>query len=128
MTIQGIQRATVVALAAFAASALSGTGNVIALPNDWSASDEVIWQLAIAGGTYSALTVIINGSLDGVNWFQVAKDVTFTTGAGGILGGKVNDTSSTTIFPIRPPFLQVVVSNGTVNTGAPVITVNGYVR
>ena len=118
----GLQRAVTTAILATAAGATAQTGLVFAVPNDWSSSDEIAYQITIAGGTFSALTVTISLSLDGVNFpVNQVSDTTHANAMGVIEAG-------TTLEKVKAPFLQAAISNGTVASGSPTVTVTIWPR
>jgi len=68
------------------------------------------WDIAISGGTMTALTVALEASDDGVNWFQLDTNNSAT-------GGR--KVVANTIAR----FLRANITTFTANTGTPVVTV-----
>lgn len=119
----GLQRGTTNNVLTTAAGATAQTGSVFAIPQDWSPSDEIAYQVHIAGGTFSALNVNFFFSLDGVN-FPVAPQYQDNT---HLDNTNVIEIGSTAVLA-KAPFLQVSISAGVVATGSPVVTVSVWPR
>lgn len=118
----GLQRAITQTILATAAGATAQTGDIYAIPQDWSSSNELAYQIIISGGTFSALTVAIALSLDGVNFPANQVSDTSHLGAIGII------QMGTTLESVKAPFLQAAISGGTVASGSPVVTVKVWPR
>jgi hypothetical protein len=118
----GLQRAIVQTVLTTAAGATGQTGDVFAIPQDWSASDAILYQYVVTGGTFSALHVKLELSLDGVN-FPVANvdDTTFVGNIGIVEIGS-------TLVASKAPFLRAEISGGVVATGSPIVTVKVWPR
>lgn len=85
----------------------TGDGNTIRLPSPMS---QFTWHTVVAGGTLTALSVTLQGSLDGTSWD------TLDTNTG---------TTSAMRHVVYKPVLYIKVNLGTIttNTGTPAITV-----
>lgn len=118
----GLQRGVVQNILTTAAGATAQVGDVFAIPQDWSSSDELLYQFVISGGTFSALHVKLALSLDGVNFpGNQVDDTTVTGNIGSVQMG-------TTLEKTKAPFVRAEVSGGTVATGSPVVTVKIWPR
>jgi hypothetical protein len=72
---------------------------------------QVAWDVTVSGGTLSALTVALEVSDDGTNWFQLDSQNSVTGGRKVVqntVGGKI---------------LRANITTYTVATGTPVVTV-----
>lgn len=118
----GLQRAVVQNILTTAAGATAQVGDVYAIPQDWSSSDELLYQFTVSGGAFSALTVKLALSLDGINF--PANQVSDTTVTGNI--GSVQ--MGTTLEKTKAPFVRAEVSGGTVSSGSPIVTVKIWPR
>lgn len=90
-------------------AAVTGTGAGSTIEYGQSLKDFGV-QLVIAGGTLSALSVTLQGSLDGTNWFTLGSAITTTT------------SSYTAITGNPVCFVRLNVGTFTVNTGSPTVT------
>lgn len=85
--------------------AANGSLKILALPNDWSASDEFEISFKGVGGALNAITVNVFGTLDG--------DAANLPPAAMMTSANVNDTLS---IKAKFPYVHVVVTN--LNLGA----------
>jgi hypothetical protein len=119
----GLQRGTTANVLTTAAGATAQTGSVFAIPQDWSPSDELAYQVHISGGTFSALSVNFFFSLDGVN-FAAAPQYQDNTHLDNTNVVEVGATAVLAKFV----FMQVSISGGVVASGSPVVTVTIWPR
>lgn len=119
----GLQRAIVQNVLTTAAGATAQTGSVYAIPQDWSSSDIIAYEVLITGGTFSALSVNFFLSLDGVN-FPAAPQYQDNT---HLNNSNVIEIGSVAVVA-KMPFLQVSISGGVVASGSPVVTVSVWPR
>lgn len=118
----GLQRAVVQTILVTAAGATAQTGDAYAIPQDWSSSDVLMYQIIVSGGTFSALHTKLALSLDGLNFPSFQVDDTSLAGAVGVV------QMGTTLNNVKAPFVQASISGGTVATGSPVVTVKLWPR
>jgi hypothetical protein len=83
---------------------LAADAETFRLPANYS------WDIIVAGGTYTALTVSLQRSQDGTNWADIDSD----TGGATIQRDVVNKPAK---------YLRAKVTTATVNTGTPQVTI-----
>lgn len=69
------------------------------------------WQVLVSGGVYSALNVVLEGSLDGTNWFTLDTSTT--------VGGETRHVVDKPVIFIRARKVSSTTSSGT-----PLVTVS----
>ena len=91
----------------------TGSGNALGIVarGNFGLYSHYTWQVLVGGtGSLSALTLNLEGSLDGTNWFQLDQ----TTNAAG-------EARHVTGKPVR--YVRANVITSTVSSGSPTVTV-----
>ena len=116
----GLQRSIIQNILSSIAGATAQVGLWYALPEGWDSVDEIEWQSVISGGVFSALTVSIDLSEDGVNALTATPLV---SDAGHVNnGGVIFDPTGK--VPMRAAFIRASISGGAITSGSPSVAVN----
>jgi hypothetical protein len=84
---------------------------VVAAYSMFRLPDKYTWEIRIDGGTYSTLLVILEISLDGLNWYQADSNF-------GILTNTMQH-----VFNRPARYIRANVQEAVVDTGTPKLTV-----